>query len=630
MRAFKRRVNEAKRRKRRKLDDSCNGLDRLTVVHRETTAESRSSGIDNIRTPAEVEQLIDEALQELTDSIAKSNDPIAIKSMTSNLHSNFGQRVKNPCFFVDRTDTLPHKSKTHEAGIRHLQELHNTVLTDKSFWREPSNPPNCEHRKNKWNYRRAVEINSEGDVVVHMVTLIKEILRAKSLDYDVDVLVNRQVAGVEIDILLVHRSRNMPFLAIEVKKPGRKVTEKGFSSVDPTTGYTFFGTDETEVFSSKGDNQKDAGCVLGQHRDQLNALELFGTSQAYGAITTGNTIAFTQNRPDGFLLPYYNNEEEQEQVVVANKNAPTTKPAKGSFTPSTQSTSSQSNPITTSQPISYLREPALYISTLTNWIILAYKSLERESPKTISNQRACRQLIIDLDNPHGNQKTTPNTAMVAFKLLNMGKWGTKRFYKQTVNDWNLSNFVTFNTNDLKIFLFYSLKMGSTGDCCLAMTKEANNKQFCVVKFFRTYDDERGGFLRPDEVKSAAETERDNWITIYPEFQENVYLGTPYEGKAFLCMPFLIPIEEEKERQELLDNGSLHRALDEFSKGGYIHNEAKKWEHVGTWNEKVYFLDLGKNSVEKVDPNEHQRIKEWKDGCLSQLQRTISDEMKIDH
>ena len=72
--------------------------------------------------------------------------------------------------------------------------------------------------------------------------------------------------------------------------------------------------------------------------------------------------------------------------------------------------------------------------------------------------------------------------MVEFVLFNMGEWGTKNLcYKQTVNDWNLSNGVTFK-KDLDIFLFSSLKIGSTGDCSLAMTKGGDkNKKFCAVK-----------------------------------------------------------------------------------------------------------------------------------------------------
>ena len=68
---------------------------------------------------------------------------------------------------------------------------------------------------------------------------------------------NRGIGGVEIDILLVHASRNMPFLAIEIKKPSHTVTDEGTHARDPVINYefTFTGTHEMEIFSSTGDLQ---------------------------------------------------------------------------------------------------------------------------------------------------------------------------------------------------------------------------------------------------------------------------------------------------------------------------------------------------------------------------------------
>ena len=91
--------------------------------------------------------------------------------------------------------------------------------------------------------------------------------------------------------------------------------------------------------------------------------------------------AMNQNRPDGFAI--YEELENESSTTTSSS-------SKGLTSLLTSSSSREaSDTITTSQPISYHREPELYILTLVEWIERAFNNLEREPPKTISTHRAC-------------------------------------------------------------------------------------------------------------------------------------------------------------------------------------------------------------------------------------------------
>ena len=121
---------------------------------------------------------------------------------------------------------------------------------------------------------------------------------------------------MECGIVLAHGPQQIPFTAIEVKKPGPR--EDGY--VDKNTQFNHYGQVEQKIFScaaSKDDHKQNKlksedddavgqydglidGRVLGQNLDQLHALECGGSAAAYGLIATGNTLMLTQNNGGEF------------------------------------------------------------------------------------------------------------------------------------------------------------------------------------------------------------------------------------------------------------------------------------------------------------------------------------------
>jgi hypothetical protein len=81
------------------------------------------------------------------------------------------------------------------------------------------------------------------------------------------------------------------------------------------------------------------------------------------------------------------------------------------------------------------------------------------------------------------------------------------------------------------------------------------------------------------------------------------------------MPYLRPIPVSEQSGVL---GSIAKAMKRFCKSGYIHLEPN-WHHIGTWNNKIYFCDLG--SIKKM-PDE-ESIARWQTTAMDKLQASAS-------
>lgn len=88
------------------------------------------------------------------------------------------------------------------------------------------------------------------------------------------------------------------------------------------------------------------------------------------------------------------------------------------------------------------------------------------------------------------------------------------------------------------------------------------------------------------------------------------------------MPYLRPIPKE-ERHQLLENGEIKNALQNFAKSGYLHGDVK-WRHLGRSrgkdakdqekNQTIFLLDLG--SILKEGDEAKQNA--WVDEAVDHL------------
>ena len=75
-------------------------------------------------------------------------------------------------------------------------------------------------------YPHIYGIDDEAMVVTETVNLLKAIIKGMKLSEKIKVIQNRQIAGVETDIILIYRGSEMPFMAIEVKnQDGNLITQ---------------------------------------------------------------------------------------------------------------------------------------------------------------------------------------------------------------------------------------------------------------------------------------------------------------------------------------------------------------------------------------------------------------------
>ena len=535
---------------------------------------------------------------------------------------HLGQRVQNPCTFIDTTRTKCHKSSTHHySAIKHRDLLRPTAPLDIEFWHSMSNPPNLmsfdPDTFHPGDYRTIFttehDISGEAGMVWEIVALLKDIIDAMNLKDKIEVMLSRQVQGIEIDVMLTD-AKNRPIMAIEVKKPGYRPWDKNIRFLDDHSSYEFHGEDEKTIFSCENDTlrvQKHAGKVLGQHMDQLNALEACGIEKGRGMIISGNTLMLTQNTPSGF---------EQAMNPSQQVPPPDNSPTKPEFT-TAEDTRERERYITTSQMVSYKRTPGLYIAMLREWIHQAYQSRDKlMDTKNISFQRerACRVLsVFDRARKGRNNNVSAKSPDLGVTFVKLN-FGNRFLRKDNPKNWNLSNAVIFDpVKPLDLYLFHFLGSGGFGECCLAMANK-NPDQFCVVKFLLSSN---------EHIKNANATVRSSllkkeekmWKHIHSDIKDHVYSGEVCQ-MSYLCMPYVEAISKEK-REELIsgDQTELLEAFNSIIGKGHVHEDADKWEHIGYFKGKLRFIDLGPNAVREIADGENAFV--WRDECLEILAAT---------
>ena len=213
--------------------------------------------------------------------------------------------------------------------------------------------------------------------------------------------------------------------------------------------------------------------------------------------------------------------------------------------------------------------------------------------------------------PLREKKTKPRLSKASCRVLNLNinhhgkqKGGDMRcsFQKHCWKSIDLSSTVNFD-KEKEIYLVYHLGGGQNGDCCLALTR--NGKQSCAVKFF---------FEKATGYQHAG-AELKNWKEVYPSMK--CHVGELPNNDGYLCMPYLTPVRAA-ERQMLLDNGEVKKALEQFSASGFLH-KAVVWRHIGWFKGKLYLLDLG--DIERCATQERRR--KWIDDSLQHLKGRVT-------
>ena len=166
----------------------------------------------------------------------------------------------------------------------------------------------------------------------------------------------------------------------------------------------------------------------------------------------------------------------------------------------------------------------------------------------------------------------------------------------SIEEGNISNApVTFDEDDVELYLIRTLGLGSISDCCLAMNGNlGENTKFCAVKFF-VHDTGSGAIQDMDQLHRFCKQEEENWTACYPELRQYTCRGTACDGRPYFCMPYFEPIEKE-ERETVLNDGSLQKAFARFADKSCAHSEADRWHHIGRFQGEIYILDLDYRTI----------------------------------
>jgi hypothetical protein len=472
-----------------------------------------------------------------------------------------------PISFVDRTASQPHIPETHDpAVVEEVGDLfgNNNLHPPDSVWK-------AAFIRNK---DKEISVHSESDVVHVVNSIVSSVLDGLGLKDLIRMAQNRQIAGIECDIVLLYGTQFIPFAVIEIKKPGP--TEQEW---------------EKMIFSSKDDvsvsNEKARGSVAGQHYDQLSTLELMGFGPVYGMITNGNYWAITtRGDPDAAM----NHKSSESWTDLATKLRSYASKAKGCYSPERMELQFDEGAYSSGSPVDRrLKRSPLVKSIESDQLVGLVANFIRLACQTLSTNK-CKPVL-----------KLVNMSCRALNLRSIKDGGAMRcsFLKRSWKKIELTSTVPFE-RVRTIYLIYHLGGGMNGDCCLGVT--GDGKHCCAVKFFLK-DEGRTGL-------EQAKAESKNWKSVYPEML--CHVGTLPNDDGYLCMPYLKPIGQDM-RGVMLDNGDVKKALEEFSKTGYLHQDIA-WRHLGQYDGKLLFCDLG--NIEECQ-NEMAR-KMWLERSLARF------------
>lgn len=500
----------------------------------------------------------------------------------------------------NRTDSHPHvkKLKHSPAEIKRVQYNFNDdifIPTDSEY-----------------TIPHDMSVESETDVQRFIIGILESILRA--IAKDVTAVQNRRITGVECDILLLHGKNRIPFAAVEIKKNGAKEFVEAIFE------------DGEEV------DEQLRGKVQGEHLNQLEVIQFFGFGKVFGAISDGNHSMITCTAsfsPEDFPSSdeMSSKKRSAESMNEGSKKKSPGKAVKFHQKPTGLGLMKHLRPRTKPSKLLYCSGYA-DCEKDGGWVptVKLLTHLVRLAVKTVDPDRFCREIELGTNLPARVIKLSDNSDVFAHSTVKFDKkpdlWACL-LRKKDVGE---------------ILLFKNLGLGANGDCCLATTRCRN--WFCAVKFF----------AERDSALECATKEQLRWNTIYNELPQSRVVTFPTttvsengdntdKTDACLCMPYLIPIDDDEARQNALNDGSIRDCLVEFAAKGYLHNEVK-WRHLGLFRSqsksqsasatKVYFCDHGNLRERKEEESnacwESLSI-EWMENSMTALAQRAREERK---
>jgi hypothetical protein len=516
--------------------------------------------------------------------------------------------IKQPITFVNRTASGSYIGRNTHKPVKTVKTSVELQKID-----VPEEVLNSGYLRRK---QLEISIHSEAMVVAEAVKIIEAVLNGLKISDSVHVAANRIICGVECDIVLLLGSQQIPFAAIEVKKPG----------CSKDSAQAIFSSEDEEGVS-------DAGIVAGQNSDQLAALECMGYRSLFGMITDGNGWMITCHGNRDFVLPEQNwwaqlrsdpmetgNSPEQDATNIEhfqttfkdlkNKSEHKKKASRkqktklkkeykegngkgvkqaGSLKEPESDDDTGDGTLTVSQLVLSTNGEDL-IKLIITFICLAGVPLLDKKSQPILSRMSCRVLNLKINSDPQKQKG--GDMRCSFE---------KHSFSRGID---LSTYLDYKKS-VEIYLCFHLGSGWCGDCCLAATKDGT--QCCAVKFF----------IKPEDTAltghKLAEMESENWGKVYKSVK--CYVGELPSSGGYLCMPYLRPILPS-DRQTLLNNKKVEKALKQFASSGYIHDDVF-WRHLGFRNGELCLCDLG--SISQVTK---EGAKLWIDKTLSKLQDRV--------
>eukprot|EP00980_Cylindrotheca_fusiformis_P005958 scaffold1264_cov73-Cylindrotheca_fusiformis.AAC.2 len=171
------------------------------------------------------------------------------------------------------------------------------------------------------------------------------------------------------------------------------------------------------------------------------------------------------------------------------------------------------------------------------------------------------------------------------------------FEKFEAEEVNLRKYISKSVRP--VYVIAPVALGGSSDVCLAASKDGKGC-YCVVKFLIGNDDVTAHNLARKELA--------NWkVAQQPGLPE--CKTAPVPNGICLILPYLRPIPPT-ERETLLNNNTMKKALERFAKDTkHIHSDVK-WHHFGYYGEgeqeRLYMCDLGR--IQKCEDEAEQ--KDW--------------------
>jgi hypothetical protein len=567
------------------------------------------------------------------DEIIMQKDEINTANQEQSRAKSLGSLREMVPVLRDCTNSEPHFPSLHKpAALVPFKTIPSTE--DFNAWLESSNVAATFWDAELWVTRpknSRINCDSESFTVYYVLGILNAVLLGLGLANVVEPVVNRTLAGVECDILLVYQVNRLPFATIEVKKP-----TSTFENLKL-------------VFVGKKVKNKIENRVAGQILDQCNVIKLFGFSNVFGLITTGNmwrmvcTPTATNNKTiqsDGeegkdsseLVLPWENKDLPGLQNIVdrlsgcsqvsspGEQNEDHRNATNVACTTTTVSPERQTIDFKTSAAVS-MPDRTLYATPIlppfpNNYA--EYQSLE-EKPRSGEDMvalvawfvlRACSTLVEFLSKePPTN--SIEKGSRIPCRILSINS-ETFAFGTIALDKLNLDAYLKHPSKQ-EIYVIRYLGRGEHGSCCLAVSSTGASS--CVVKFFH-----RETHLALGDATMAAQNELENWERVYPVNFKAGWKGCAVRqvaGGRCLIMPYVHPIPVA-ERRVLLQNCEIDNALNEFSKSGFIHKEPR-WRHIGKWKGALIFIDLG-----FIEEASKEDIDDWKKKTMAHLDATAGD------